>query len=458
MPYYPPMPLPRPRSMLPAAGPTIPAFGAQNPFMTYLGDTLSDLSYGLATSPTIGTAFGGAAKRAAEQRPERAVRDETARSSGMLRDWLTGPDSPLGGLKGKTNTMLGIGAGFLSGDLANVPLYAMQGRTADMAEGDRAKAEQQRASYAEIINGWGPQYSDIAEGIARGAIDPGDGYWKAIERRQSDQEQARVLQLGQSASGFIKDPDLAAAVAAGALSFQEAIKLQQSAANGGGDWGSTVMIGRDANGQPVPLRAAPGGGLQAAPLPDGVTFDPGGMAGARTSATIDAKTAAAARAALPGAQQALELTTQAVEAIRNNPNGVADQFGNTMGIPNRAMYSWPGSDRSNLSGALGQLQGQAFLQARQMLKGGGQITDVEGLKAEQAIARIQRAVEMGDQQNFLDALNDFEDAVASGYQKLQAAAAGEYAAPENYGGFSGAGYGGGGGAEDLFSTYGLEGR
>lgn len=38
-----------------------------------------------------------------------------------------------------------------------------------------------------------------------------------------------------------------------------------------------------------------------------------------------------------------------------------------------------------------QLQGQAFLQAFESLKGGGQITEIEGRKAEQAIARLNTA-------------------------------------------------------------------
>mgnify|MGYP001545896188 FL=1 len=42
----------------------------------------------------------------------------------------------------------------------------------------------------------------------------------------------------------------------------------------------------------------------------------------------------------------------------------------------------------NVLGQIDQLRGQVFLEARDMLRGGGQITDFEGLRGEQALARI----------------------------------------------------------------------
>lgn len=55
-----------------------------------------------------------------------------------------------------------------------------------------------------------------------------------------------------------------------------------------------------------------------------------------------------------------------------------------------------------------QLQGNVFLQAYQQLKGGGQITEIEGTKAENAIARLQTAQ---TEEGFVQALNDLRDVV-----------------------------------------------
>ncbi len=53
-------------------------------------------------------------------------------------------------------------------------------------------------------------------------------------------------------------------------------------------------------------------------------------------------------------------------------------------------YVW-GSEAQGAKALLEQAQGQAFLQAFESLKGGGQITQVEGEKATAAMARLQRA-------------------------------------------------------------------
>ncbi|WP_305986469.1 hypothetical protein [Roseibium sp. MMSF_3544] len=49
----------------------------------------------------------------------------------------------------------------------------------------------------------------------------------------------------------------------------------------------------------------------------------------------------------------------------------------------------PGTDSANFLARLEQLKGKAFLQAFETLKGGGQITEREGLAAQNAIARLQ---------------------------------------------------------------------
>lgn len=372
-----------------------------------------------------------------------------------------------------------VGLGLASGDDPrskvtgiNQALAAQQGplgqlalnqKTYDAQQQEVAKQQQQQNLTVQTLIRAGRQ--DLADSIKMGAATPGEAWSTyvadAAQKRKADAD----LNTARGAAGLIKDPDLRSAVESGAISINDALKLQsdaaKAAAGGAGDWGSTVMLGRDKNGNAVPLRAAPGGGLSIAATPDGITFDPGGMAGARESATVDAKTAAQARQALPGAEQAVGVALQAIDEIRNNSAGMADQFGSTLGVPNRWMPARPGSERGNLIPALEQVQGQGFLQARQMLKGGGAITDWEGQKAEMAYSRMQSAIANGDEQSFLDALTDFEDAVVTGYQKLQAAAQGSYSSPDNYGGFSGSSYVGGNGAgsSDLGSMkqrYGLE--
>lgn len=73
-----------------------------------------------------------------------------------------------------------------------------------------------------------------------------------------------------------------------------------------------------------------------------------------------------------------------------------------------------------------QLKGVAFLSAYQMLKGGGAITDIEGQKAGEAMARLDRAQSEDEAKQ---ALRDFKGAVDIGLQKLKRAAGGGSTAP-----------------------------
>lgn len=182
-------------------------------------------------------------------------------------------------------------------------------------------------------------------------------------------------------------------------------------------------------GKPVPAQLNKAGKLVRTELPAGVVpVDPATLQGDKTTATVDAKTAAAARAALPGAQQAFDLATKAADALLNDSAGMQDQFGNLLGVPNQMMpMARPGSDMARFRTELAQAQGNAFLQARQVLKGAGQVTDYEGAKAESAYSRMVLAAQQNNQQEFVSAVQDFKQAVAEGYAKLQAAANNEYA-------------------------------
>lgn len=72
----------------------------------------------------------------------------------------------------------------------------------------------------------------------------------------------------------------------------------------------------------------------------------------------------------------------------------------------------PGTN-TKFNALLDQLKGQNFMQAYQSLKGGGQITEVEGQKAEQAAGRMSRAQTVSE---FYDALKDFRSATYRAFQ------------------------------------------
>lgn len=75
----------------------------------------------------------------------------------------------------------------------------------------------------------------------------------------------------------------------------------------------------------------------------------------------------------------------------------------------------PGTEAKDFQVVLDQIKGKAFLQAFESLKGGGQITEVEGKKATDAIARLNTAQSDAE---FKIALTDLRDVMTAGYKRL----------------------------------------
>lgn len=152
--------------------------------------------------------------------------------------------------------------------------------------------------------------------------------------------------------------------------------------------------------------------------PDGtVTYTQGaGIAGAGPTA------GAAIRADMTAPSNVLSL----IEEIKNDPSlprvvgPLEGGGGNNVDDLGAMARAWYGEGGLGVIQKIAQLQGNAWLAAREMLKGGGQITDYESRKAEGAVARLSRA--QGEPQ-FRAALTDLEDAIREGMKKLEAAQA-----------------------------------
>lgn len=76
----------------------------------------------------------------------------------------------------------------------------------------------------------------------------------------------------------------------------------------------------------------------------------------------------------------------------------------------------PGTNAKDFAALNGQLQGGVFLQAYQTLKGGGQITEIEGKKAEKAIARLQTSQ---SDKAYKEALQDLQSVVQNSMARMK---------------------------------------
>jgi hypothetical protein len=113
--------------------------------------------------------------------------------------------------------------------------------------------------------------------------------------------------------------------------------------------------------------------------------------------------------ALPGAQATASMIDKQIQSLKNDP------YLPRMLGPFDSRLPTITADGARVQSKIDQLQGGAFLQARQMLKGGGAISDTESIRAERAFSRMNQAQSVDD---FKAALDEFNDAVKVGLAKL----------------------------------------
>jgi hypothetical protein len=120
-------------------------------------------------------------------------------------------------------------------------------------------------------------------------------------------------------------------------------------------------------------------------------------------------------AMLPAAESRADRALQGIDEIRNHP-------GRLHGFASNAAGLLQGTPQYDFKKRVDQLKGGAFLEAFQMLKGGGAVTEAEGTKASIAMERMDRALSKKD---FDAALDDYQSAVRDGLAKLKLKAKGE---------------------------------
>ena len=147
----------------------------------------------------------------------------------------------------------------------------------------------------------------------------------------------------------------------------------------------------------------------------GAQADPalqGNIAGAKATGTERAKNLVEAQAEAPKVVQQAEYTEKLVNDLLAHP-GKKMAVGMSSIDPRNYI---PGTDGKDFRVRLEQLQGQQFMQAFESLKGGGQITNVEGDKATRAISRMQTAQ---SEEEFDTAAKEFLGVVKLGAQRAK---------------------------------------
>lgn len=136
------------------------------------------------------------------------------------------------------------------------------------------------------------------------------------------------------------------------------------------------------------------------------------IAGAKAQAAVGAQRGKDIAAAQGDFAKATDAINQ-IDALMKD-QGLGNVTGPIMGrLPNIT------GDANRAQARIDQIKGQTFLQAYQQLRGGGQITEVEGKKAEAAIARLSQSQSTKD---FKAALQELRSIIEVGRSRIPGAA------------------------------------
>lgn len=136
------------------------------------------------------------------------------------------------------------------------------------------------------------------------------------------------------------------------------------------------------------------------------------LAGAKARGKVEAVSQAEAVIDLPRVVDEGKNTIKLIDELLAHP-GLSQSVGKSRMA---GVQKVPGTAAFDFQVMLDQIQGKQFLQAFQSLKGGGQITEVEGKKATQAMARMNAS---SSEKAFKDASRDFQAVIKKGIARAE---------------------------------------
>lgn len=238
---------------------------------------------------------------------------------------------------------------------------------------------------------------------------------KAQERRDKRRSMQRLKQ---------RYPEYAEAIDAGLMgkdAFAEVMGLGGEGAATYGKAGVPFQVGEFEDGTPKygMMQLGDDGSYKMHELPPG--YEP--KWGPEQQAEITREKAKAKGLGEYEAEKIVEFPTvhsnvqrmvKTIDSLLDDPVGMNRAVGAISIFP-----TIPGGNAADYESRLAQLYGQNFLLAYQDLKGGGQITEIEGQKAEQALVALGTAQSVEEHRK---ALQDYRQAAIDGYKKLRAQA------------------------------------
>lgn len=328
----------------------------------------------------------------------------------------------------RRNALLGFGSGMLSSNWGDIGKSTMQGMALDreyaMDAQEQIDKEQSKNATIEWLQSQG--YTDLVQ-MAQATGDIGAAWSEGLKRSQP---QAANLTANQNDFLFAQQNGYGG-------SFEDWVRGDQR----NPALGTTIYTGRDENGNVIPMQVGNDGAFVPTQMPEGISFDPGALNAERAYGTQVGTGRGKAEVAAPEAIATAQRTLTQIQQLKSDP-GLWWSVGGMGWTPNM-----PGNPQAGTISRIEQLQGAAFLEAFESLKGGGQITEVEGAKATNAMARLQRSQSY---EEFVQALTDLEEVINVGLQRAMRQSQGGAPVPPMGGAGSQPS-----GVDDILSGYGL---
>lgn len=348
---------------------------------------------------------------------------------------LAGDQQALNALAGvDPNAALGVQQARLGMDATRHGMQMDEANLAMRQEELAMTRENARLRGAEIAAQLGAQEAAAAAAEIERAIAMGS------QAQTPEQWDMVMSQLGEDGAQFVGQFENRDMIIAGALGLQEALKMGQADADAPAGFRELQMRAEAAGLQPgTPeyqsfMAQGAGGGAPAAFVAldmqaKAAGFEPGTPAyqefmatrGAGLQAQAKVEGTAAGEAvtglgtAIAKGEQAIDLMDQ-IASDPNLPSILGIVQGN---IPAGTPLVGGGQDGADLGAKIEQLQGQVFLEAFESLKGGGAITEIEGQKAERAMARLNRNQ---SPEAYVAALNELREVIQAGMDRARARA------------------------------------
>jgi hypothetical protein len=344
-----------------------------------------------------------------------------APSKAMFPVFSTDPNSKI-----TPQLLLALGSGLLSGNTWNEQIAnaGMGANTAVAAQQAKQVADATKNKTVQMLQASDPE---LATAVASGAMTPTEAFAAHLKKQQE-----ATTAANNNLTSDIKEYNFAKQQGfQGSFMDFKTAKSQQD--NGLGLNPQTAV---DANGNPVLLQMSKDGKAVQTTLPNGVTISkkpieidagtstilldpitrqkigeiPKNIAGAEQQ-KAEGKLTGEAVKALPATLAKADSAIKTIDEALAEKNGLHYSTGLWSMLPTR-----PGSDSANFQADLKKIQGATFIQAYQDLRGTGAISEVEGAKAEDAIAALSVAQ---DEEHMIKALNDLRNVIVAGKERAK---------------------------------------